>query len=127
MKKSILTIGAIAVSGILLASCNGAKDYSVKREDVNELSSEEANALIASRSNKYDELYETYTNNGYVSLKDTINYETEDYKYESSVIYDIATCSFYIDYSKTDTKDNYKCSYTLFAYLNNDKYTYGLI
>ena len=94
MKKRILTIGAIALNAILLASCNGAKDYSVKREDVKELSKEEVNETLASRPDGFEELYKVYSDNNIVSLKDTLTYEAEGRKIESSLIYDFETATY---------------------------------
>ncbi len=99
MKKSILTIGAIALNAVLLASCNGAKDYSVKREDVKELSKEEVNETLASRPEGVEELYKVYSDNNIVSLKETITYDGKGGKTESSLIYDFETASVSIAFS----------------------------
>lgn len=124
MKKSILTIGAIALNAVLLASCNSAKDYSVKREDVKELSKEEVNETLASRPEGFEELYKVYSDNNIVSLKDTLTYEAEGMKVESSLIYDFETASVYITFSSS--REDYKYNYSFNAYLEDNKYLYGL-
>lgn len=124
MKKSILTIGAIALNAVLLASCNGAKDYSVKREDVKELSKEEVNETVASRPEGFEELYKVYSDNNIVSLKETITYEGKGGKTESSLIYDFETASVSIAFSCS--REDYKYNYSFNAYLEDNKYLYGL-
>ena len=121
MRKSILGLGVLAVSVLTLASC-GEKGYSVRREDAKEISKEDVQKLY--NSIDQEEALKILSDNNVVSVKDTYYYY--DYKGNYSYTYefalDIETGSVSLKY---DTAfENRKTSYSIFGFLDNDKYLY---
>lgn len=121
MRKSILGLGVLAVSVLTLASC-GEEGYSVRREDAKEISKEDVQKSLISYDEK--EALKIFSDNNVVSVKDTYYYY--DYKGNHSYTYefalDIETGSVSLKYDTTF--ENHKTSYSIFGFLDNDKYLY---